>query len=599
MKGVTVLAPSTEPQEGGKRTMNTLPRWFLTVLCWAAVIGLSDAARAAGTSPRAPSQIKVMFMVQGPGQERSQVVENTLTQAFLRQGYKVIDAAMVSQSLRRHAYLLKQSEIEAAKRLGIGLGADIVVGGEAKSRVVDKTYTLLEGKKVILSQADVSLKAVVASTGRVILSVDNASARKPFDTTGQIALQMAAESAAGRLLQGLEEFLNRDTIAYRLVFLNVNDGHSLPLQQALRNRVKGIRQVNEHGFVQNGLELDVSVAKDQDVPFIQSLFAQLAGLGPDTLEAVAGEGETIYLRKAGGSMPAQPKPSRAPSGQTSEAPSTPPRTQETGSGQFPPALTPAATSSATPSVGATTYSPGYRKSWAVLIGINEYQQWPKLQYAVNDARSVEKLVKGLGFDEIIMILDADATRQRILRVLGDELYAKTQDDDRVFIFFAGHGQTQDLPTGGKDGYIVPVDGDLNDYYSTAISMQQLQGLADRIRAKHMFYAMDACFSGLLLRLRGEALNNRPVDLTTALARQVLTAGGEGEMVSEIGGHGLFTKALMSGLAGAADLNNDGNITASELYHYITPQVREESRNSQKPVFGRLGHGQGEFMFVRK
>ena len=159
-----------------------------------------------------------------------------------------------------------------------------MVGGEAKSRVVDKTYTPLEGKKVILSQADVSLKAAIARTGRVIMSVDNASARKPFDTTGQIALQMAAESAAGRLLQGLEEFLNRDTIAYRLVVLNVNDVHSLPLQQALRNRVKGIRKVNEHGFVQNGLELAVSVAKDQDVPFIQSLFAQLSGLGLDTLE---------------------------------------------------------------------------------------------------------------------------------------------------------------------------------------------------------------------------------------------------------------------------------------------------------------------------
>jgi uncharacterized caspase-like protein len=128
---------------------------------------------------------------------------------------------------------------------------------------------------------------------------------------------------------------------------------------------------------------------------------------------------------------------------------------------------------------------------------------------VNDARAIEKLVRGLGFDEVITVLDREATQQRILRVLGDELYAKTQDDDRVFIFFAGHGQTQDLPNAGKDGYIIPVDGDLNNYYSTAISMQQLQRLADRIRAKHMFYAMDACFSGLLLRFRGESLDTPP------------------------------------------------------------------------------------------
>jgi uncharacterized caspase-like protein len=130
-------------------------------------------------------------------------------------------------------------------------------------------------------------------------------------------------------------------------------------------------------------------------------------------------------------------------------------------------------------------------------------------------------------------------------------------------------------------------------------MRQLQDLADRIRAKHMFYAMDACFSGLLLRMRGEALNNPPVDLTTALTRQVLTAGSEGEQVVESGGHGLFTKSLLGGLAGAADLNKDGYITGSELYQYISPQILEESRNSQNPVFGRLGFGQGEFMFVPK
>jgi uncharacterized caspase-like protein len=62
---------------------------------------------------------------------------------------------------------------------------------------------------------------------------------------------------------------------------------------------------------------------------------------------------------------------------------------------------------------------------------------------------------------------------------------------------------------------------------------------------------------------------------------------------------LFTKALLNGLAGSADLNRDGRITASELYQYITPQVLEGSRNTQNPVFGRLGFGQGEFVFVRK
>jgi len=496
--------------------------------------------------PIGRSQLKVMFIVQGPDGGRSQVVENTLAQAFLRQGYKVIDAATVTQSLSRRAYLRKQAKTEAAKRLGTALGADIVVSGEANVRVVDKSYTLLEGKRVTIGQGDVTVKAVLTRSGRVIVA-ENVTQRKPFDTTGQSALQMAAASAAGKLLEGIEQFLNRDTTDYRLVVRNVNDSQALAFQESLRNRVKGVRQVDEHSSKQNVTELNVSVDKAQDLPFKQSLFSQLSSLGLGTLEVVAGEGETMYLRK----VSSQPDP---------------------GSRQPPPGVIQGGASPNLPLTFKTIYTKDYAKSWAVLIGINEYQQWPKFRYAVNDAQAVATLVRKLGFDEVIMVLDREATQQRILRVLGDELYAKTQDDDRVFIFFAGHGQTQDLPSGGKDGYIIPVDGDLQNYYSTAISMQQLQRLADRIRAKHMFYAMDACFSGLLLQLRGEALNDPPVELTTVPARQVLTAGAEWEKVAETSGHGLFTKSLLSGLAGAADLNKDGYITASELYQYITPQT---------------------------
>lgn len=570
------------------RTFDKLRVGLLAVFCCAAVVGLPDAGRAAAKIPGARSQVTVMIMVQGPGQERSHVVENTIAQVFLRQGYKVIDATAVTQSLRRNTYLLKQAETEAAKRLGSGLGADIVISGEARSRVVDKTYTLLEGKKVILGQADVTVKAVLSKSGRVIVA-ENASRRKPFDTTGQIALQMAAEEAASRLIHGIEQFATRDTTDYRLVVLNVDNSQSLTFQDSLRHRLKGVRQVDEHSSKPYVSELTVKVEKDHDLPFKQSFFSQLSGFGLGPLQVVGREGETIYLQKADSSMP-PPKPDTAPDPVPSSSVRPPPSTQDRASRPAPADAATRTTSTEGPPDGLTWQKPTYRKSWAVLIGINEYQQWPKLQYAVNDARAVEKLVRELGFDEVIVILDGQATRQQILRILGDELYTKTQDDDRVFIFFAGHGQTQDLPADVKDGFIIPVDGEVKDYYSTAISMLQLQGLADRTRAKHMFYAIDACFSGVLQRMRLV-----PREKT----RQVLTAGSEGEQVVEIGGHGLFTKSLLEGLAGAADRANKGYITATELHDYVTARVLVESRNSQNPVFGRLDSGQGEFVFVRK
>jgi hypothetical protein len=551
---------------------------------------------AAPESGAAGAKARVMFVVKGAGQDRAGVVENVLTQTFQASGFDVVDASVVAQVLRRDAELLKLYEIEAAKRLGTRLGADIVVSGEVKSHTAEKSYTLLEGKKVAVSQANISVKAVLVSSGKV-LAAESAAARRPFDTTGDMALQTAAEGLARKLLRGVEGFLQRDTLDYRLIVFNLPHAQSLAFQEALRQKAPGVQGVSEHGFVHNLLELEVSVAKAQDLSFKRSLFTELTGLGLGRFEVVAREGEAIYLRKAAspspGKSPTLLTPPALPPGSSTQPSPTPP---ESGARQALGTAPGGAPGGASP----RPYQAGYRKSWAVVIGINAYQQWPKLQYAVNDALAIEQLLKRQGFDEIITVFDGEATQQRILRILGDELYAQTQDEDRVFIFFAGHGQTQDLPNGSKMGYIIPVDGDLLHYYSTAISMHQLQDLADRIRAKHMFYAMDACFSGLLLRLRGGfADDGGALGLTTAPTRQVLTAGAEGEKVVELEGHGLFTKSLLSGLEGAADVNGDGYVTASELYQFITPRVMEGSRNLQNPTFGRLGLGQGEFVFIRR
>ena len=136
----------------------------------------------------------------------------------------------------------------------------------------------------------------------------------------------------------------------------------------------------------------------------------------------------------------------------------------------------------------------YNKSWAVVIGINKYEKWPGLEYAVNDATSVKKRLEKLGFDEIISLMDREATKNNITRVLGDRLPRQVQKGDRVLIFFAGHGQTEDI--GGRQyGYIIPVDGDIRDYYSSAISMAQVREFSKRIPAKHIYYVIDACYSG--------------------------------------------------------------------------------------------------------
>ena len=247
----------------------------------------------------------------------------------------------------------------------------------------------------------------------------------------------------------------------------------------------------------------------------------------------------------------------------------------------------------------------YRASWALINGVNDYQNWPKLRYAVNDANGIEEaLVSRFGFQRshIRKLLNADATRQHIMEVLGDEFTDgnKIQRDDRIFFFFAGHGATRTMQDGRQIGFIIPVDADRANYYSTAISMTALREACDLIPAKHIYFVMDSCYSGLAL-MRGAGAFSRDhsylEEVTRRTARQILTAGGADQQVADDGpnGHSVFTWALLQGLDGKADLDGNGFITASELGAYISPVVSSFSK--QTPMVGNLvGSEGGEFVF---
>ena len=109
--------------------------------------------------------------------------------------------------------------------------------------------------------------------------------------------------------------------------------------------------------------------------------------------------------------------------------------------------------------------PPYRESFAAIIGIDNYQKWPRLRYAANDARGIrDLLVNKYNFkpQNVFLLLNEEATRQNILSLLGDKLANPdmVKREDRVFVFFAGHGATRKLPSGRDLGYIIPADADL-------------------------------------------------------------------------------------------------------------------------------------------
>lgn len=245
----------------------------------------------------------------------------------------------------------------------------------------------------------------------------------------------------------------------------------------------------------------------------------------------------------------------------------------------------------------TKISSLYRKKYAVVIGINNYNVWPSLECAVNDAISVKKFLEEQNY-QVISLINNEATRPNILKTLGYKLPQLTERDDSVLIYFAGHGHTESLRDGGKEGYIVPFEAGTTDCFLSAISMRQLKAITQRIKAKHIMFIMDSCYSGLgFTRSAGLSSNENDYikKITSYRAVQMITAGGMNEQVIEDKGHGIFTKNLLLALKGAADFDKDGYITGSELGTYLRPIVTKESGNKQTPNYGRF-EGEGEYIF---
>ena len=245
------------------------------------------------------------------------------------------------------------------------------------------------------------------------------------------------------------------------------------------------------------------------------------------------------------------------------------------------------------SVGLKLY---YRELFAVVIGINEYKSpsVPGLRYASSGVDDVTKILPMLGFPEknVQILKGENATRYNINHAIYDNMKNMTEED-RLLIFFAGHGVVSRTPD-GEEGYLLPYDADLNRLATSTLPMFGFSRIGRALPAKHILLVLDSCFSGFFggpssaasspEEELDEKLRNRVVE--------VLTAGTSGQQAGEERGSGLFTKAFVEGLKGAADPKGRG-LTALKLAFYIKECLQG---TPQSPHFAKL-EGEGEFLFL--
>lgn len=240
----------------------------------------------------------------------------------------------------------------------------------------------------------------------------------------------------------------------------------------------------------------------------------------------------------------------------------------------------------------------YYKSWAIVIGVENYLLAPKIPGVIEDAKAVAQAFRQLGFDEVVELYDKDASARRLQQMLSDYLPRKVGRYDRLVLYFAGHaGVMQDLD-GMELGYLVPWDAQVGNV-SKSMTFEQLKEFSRRSASKHTLFFLNAAVRGWeVSTAQPLSLEGRlaPEDEMERRAVQVLTAGDKGESLSQENGKSFFVQVLLKGLSGAADRNKNGWLMASEVGDYVNQQVLERSKGVQHPLFLQL-EGEGDTVLI--
>ena len=229
------------------------------------------------------------------------------------------------------------------------------------------------------------------------------------------------------------------------------------------------------------------------------------------------------------------------------------------------------------------------RSYALVVGIAEYPNLEKkqqLQFTQADAEAIYSILispEGGNYraENVHKLIGSQATLANLTRELETWLPSVVKDNDRVLIYFAGHGFIYD----GR-AYLAPQDIDPANGAASAYSMERLGAVVGgKIRARSKILITDACHSGAIRPEDTQSINHSLVDLRKSMFSMTASRDREVSFESRLwgGGHGIFTYYVVRGMEGEADQNGDGIVTADELQDYVYRNVRDATKGQQNPT----------------
>ncbi|MDE5124434.1 MAG: caspase family protein, partial [Trichodesmium sp. St19_bin1] len=227
---------------------------------------------------------------------------------------------------------------------------------------------------------------------------------------------------------------------------------------------------------------------------------------------------------------------------------------------------------------------------AITIGVQEYEFFPPLKYAANDAKKMrEFLLDEGGFDEVFYFSDNSPeingastrpTRSNLELLLENEVKKlPLKTGDNLWFFFSGHGQREN----NNIDYLIPIDGHSNverSGISVEYVIQQLQNSG----ADNIVLILDACRNKSHGEKGGEGVGRQTEQ--EAREKGIITifscSPNERSWESEELEQGVFTYALLEGLG-----SKGKKATAERLNDYLKYRVQELAQKKGKRQTPRI------------
>ena len=250
-----------------------------------------------------------------------------------------------------------------------------------------------------------------------------------------------------------------------------------------------------------------------------------------------------------------------------------------------------------------------KDNYALLIGVNEYNNVSHLQFCEADAELMKHALKRGGFPEDHIFLmtkaesrrsnrpDLEPTRSNIIRMIDSlvELCERGGTETMLF-YFSGHGMHGQPPEDNND-YVLPSDAVLTNLKDTSLDVKS--NIHDKLStcgARNMVSIFDACRN--IVKPGKTAVESSGFEAVAFTENQVVMNSCRPPSVSveypDIGdpsnsgsnGHGVYTYFLVKAILGEAPDKQQANMVKTKSAHaYLLSKVPDYVRQYQQQAPG--------------